>query len=388
MVKVYNKKEEKKFTKSWKIEDYEILTDEGYVDIEYLHETIPYQVFEIKTASGKSLKCADDHIIFLSDMSEIFVKDLEIGDRIISKEGVDIIISVENLGYEESMYDFQLSENSNLRYYTNDILSHNTQLAKILAKNMFDSEDSLIRIDMSEYMEKFNVSKLIGSPPGYVGHDEGGQLTEKVRRKPYCVVLLDEIEKAHPDVHNLLLQVLDDGQLTDSLGRKISFKNCIIIMTSNIGARKVKDFGSGVGFMTKAKEESIQENANSVINKELRKAFAPEFINRIDEIIMFKSLEKADIDKIINVELDGLIKRINSLEFEFELSDEAKEFVASKGFDPEFGARPLKRAIQKYVEDPLTEELISSNPEKGSKLLLGYDKETDKITVKVVEKVD
>ena len=159
-------------------------------------------------------------------------------------------------------------------------------------------------------------------------------------------------------------------------------------MTSNIGARKVKDFGSGVGFMTKAKEESIQENANSVINKELRKAFAPEFINRIDEIIMFKSLEKADIDKIINVELDGLIKRINSLEFEFELSDEAKEFVASKGFDPEFGARPLKRAIQKYVEDPLTEELISSNPEKGSKLLLGYDKETDKITVKVVEKVD
>ena len=256
-----------------------------------------------------------------------------------------------------------------------------TQLAKVLAKYLFDSEDSLIRIDMSEYMEKFAVSRLIGAPPGYVGHDDGGQLTEKVRRKPYSVVLLDEIEKAHPEVFNLLLQVLDDGQLTDSLGRKVNFKNTIIIMTSNTGSRQLKEFGTGVGFNTKNRESKGQQESNDVIDKELKKKFAPEFLNRIDDVVMFNSLNKEDINKIINIELERLSERVQKMEFELEITEGAVEYIASQGFDPEYGARPLKRAIQKYVEDVLTEEIIQQNPEKMSKLLLDYNKEDDKMVV-------
>jgi ATP-dependent Clp protease ATP-binding subunit ClpC len=258
-----------------------------------------------------------------------------------------------------------------------------TQLAKVLAKYLFDSEDALIRIDMSEYMEKFAVSRLIGAPPGYVGHDEGGQLTEKVRRKPYSVVLLDEIEKAHPEVFNLLLQVLDDGQLTDSLGRKVNFKNTIVIMTSNTGSRQLKEFGTGVGFSTKNKESRASEESNSVIEKELKKKFAPEFLNRIDDVVMFNSLSKEDINKIIGIELEKLVERVNKMEFELEISEVATDYIASQGFDPEYGARPLKRAIQKYVEDVLTEEIIQQNPSKGSKLYLDYNSEEDKMTVTI-----
>jgi len=256
-----------------------------------------------------------------------------------------------------------------------------TQLAKVLAKYLFDSEDSLIRIDMSEYMEKFAVSRLIGAPPGYVGHDEGGQLTEKVRRKPYSVVLLDEIEKAHSEVFNLLLQVLDDGQLTDSLGRKVNFKNTIIIMTSNTGSRQLKEFGTGVGFNTKTRESKGQQESNSVIDKELKKKFAPEFLNRIDDVVMFNSLVKEDINKIISIELEKLVSRVQKMDFELEITEGATDYIASEGFDPEYGARPLKRAIQKYVEDVLTEEIIQQNPEKMSKLLLDYNKEDDKMVV-------
>jgi len=256
-----------------------------------------------------------------------------------------------------------------------------TQLAKILARYLFESEDSLIRIDMSEYMEKFAVSRLIGAPPGYVGHDEGGQLTEKVRRKPYSVILLDEIEKAHPEVFNLLLQVLDDGQLTDSLGRKVNFKNTIIIMTSNTGSRQLKEFGTGVGFSTKNKESKSNEETNSVIEKELKKKFAPEFLNRIDDVVMFNSLNKEDINKIIDIELESLVERVKKMEFELEITEGASEYIATQGFDPEYGARPLKRAIQKYVEDVLTEEIIQQNPEKNSKLLLDYKKEDDNMFV-------
>lgn len=261
-----------------------------------------------------------------------------------------------------------------------------TQLAKVLAKYLFDSEDALIRIDMSEYMEKFAVSRLIGAPPGYVGHDEGGQLTEKVRRKPYSVVLLDEIEKAHPEVFNLLLQVLDDGQLTDSLGRKVNFKNTIIIMTSNTGSRQLKEFGTGVGFQTKNKAEKKDEESNAVIDKELKRKFAPEFLNRIDDVVMFNSLEKEDINKIIGIELEKLIERVKLMEFELEITEAANDYIASQGFDPQYGARPLKRAIQKYVEDVLTEEIIQNNPEKGSKLLLDYNKEEDKMIVTISKK--
>lgn len=250
-----------------------------------------------------------------------------------------------------------------------------TELAKVLAKYLFDSEDALIRIDMSEYMEKFAVSRLIGAPPGYVGYEEGGQLTEKVRRKPYSVILLDEIEKAHPDVFNLLLQVLDDGQLTDSLGRKVDFKNSIIIMTSNIGSRQLKDFGAGVGFSSTAKINAADDNARSVIEHSLKKAFAPEFLNRIDDVIIFNSLGKAEIHKIIDIELEQLYKRITDLGYKLKLSDEAKDFISDKGFDSNFGARPLKRAIQKYVEDSLAEEIIKGELTEGDQIELDLDKE-------------
>jgi ATP-dependent Clp protease ATP-binding subunit ClpC len=258
-----------------------------------------------------------------------------------------------------------------------------TELAKQLAKYLFDSEDSLIRVDMSEFMEKFAVSRLIGAPPGYVGHDEGGQLTEKVRRKPYSVILLDEIEKAHPEVFNLLLQVLDDGQLTDSMGRKVNFKNTIIIMTSNTGSRKLKDFGTGVGFNTKSRGDSKSVEEKSVVEKELKKTFAPEFLNRIDDIITFNSLEREEITKIITLEVDKLKSRVKDLEYELELTQGALDVIVDNGFDPQYGARPLKRAIQRYVEDVLTEEIIANNPDKGSKLILDYNKEDDKMFVSI-----
>ncbi|HEU4719564.1 MAG TPA: ATP-dependent Clp protease ATP-binding subunit, partial [Bacteroidia bacterium] len=260
-----------------------------------------------------------------------------------------------------------------------------TQLAKILAKYLFDNEDSLIRIDMSEYMEKFAVSRLVGAPPGYVGYEEGGQLTEKVRRKPYSVVLLDEIEKAHPDVFNLLLQVLDDGQLTDSLGRKVDFKNTIIIMTSNIGSRQLKDFGTGVGFSTGAKEENINEHAKGVIENALKKAFAPEFLNRIDDVVMFNSLSREDIYKIIDIELEKLYSRINQMGYSVQLTKEAKDFIVEKGFDANYGARPLKRAIQKYIEDPLAEEIIRAGVSEGDTVTIGYDEEKKDIAIIVAK---
>ena len=258
-----------------------------------------------------------------------------------------------------------------------------TQLAKVLAKELFDSEEALVRIDMSEYMEKFAISRLVGAPPGYVGYEEGGQLTEKIRRKPYAVVLLDEIEKAHPDVFNMLLQVLDDGFLTDSLGRKIDFSNTIIIMTSNIGARKLKDFGSGVGFGTAAQKSQESSNAKSVIENALKKAFAPEFLNRIDDVVVFNNLEKEDIDKIIEIELSKLLERILDLGYNLKLSKKAKSFIAEKGFDKQYGARPLKRAIQKYVEDSIAEEIIKSNISEGDIIKLDVGKDSKKLEIKI-----
>ncbi|MGZ3766122.1 MAG: ATP-dependent Clp protease ATP-binding subunit, partial [Mucilaginibacter sp.] len=256
-----------------------------------------------------------------------------------------------------------------------------TELAKELARFMFDTEDALIQIDMSEYMEKFAVSRLVGAPPGYVGYEEGGQLTEKVRRKPYAVILLDEIEKAHPDVFNILLQVLDEGQLTDSLGRKVDFRNTIIIMTSNIGARQLKDFGQGVGFSTSAKTNQADAHSRGVIENALKRAFAPEFLNRIDDVIVFNSLGKDEIFKIIDIELAFLFGRVNSLGYKITLTENAKEFIADKGFDAQFGARPLKRAIQKYLEDPIAEEILKGELVEGDTMEVDYDKETDQVKV-------
>ncbi|GAA4099380.1 ATP-dependent Clp protease ATP-binding subunit [Mucilaginibacter panaciglaebae] len=256
-----------------------------------------------------------------------------------------------------------------------------TELAKELARFMFDTEDALIQIDMSEYMEKFAVSRLVGAPPGYVGYEEGGQLTEKVRRKPYAVILLDEIEKAHPDVFNILLQVLDEGQLTDSLGRKVDFRNAIIIMTSNIGARQLKDFGQGVGFSTNAKTTQAEQHSRGVIENALKRAFAPEFLNRIDDVIVFNSLGEEEIFKIIDIELAALFGRVNSLGFKIDLTQEAKKFIADKGYDSQFGARPLKRAIQKYLEDPIAEEILKGELNEGDTMIVDYDKEADEIKI-------
>lgn len=259
-----------------------------------------------------------------------------------------------------------------------------TQLAKVLATYLFDSPDALIRIDMSEYMEKFSVSRIVGAPPGYIGYEEGGQLTEKVRRKPYSVVLLDEIEKAHPDVFHLLLQLLDEGRLTDSLGRNIDFRNTIIIMTSNIGSRQLKEFGQGVGFNINRSPEKENEQAKYIIQKALKKAFAPEFLNRIDDVIMFNQLDKKQIHQIIDIEIRDLYKRVEALNYKLKISSAAKDFIAEKGYDPQFGARPLKRAIQKYLEDEMAEIIIKASITEGDIISVGYDKKNEKLKMRIL----
>ncbi len=263
-----------------------------------------------------------------------------------------------------------------------------TELAKALARYIFDSDDALVRVDMSEYMEKFSLSRLIGAPPGYVGYEEGGQLTEKVRRKPYSVILLDEIEKAHPDIYNILLQVLDDGQLTDGLGRKVDFKNTLIIMTSNIGVRQLKDFGQGVGFATKARQEAAEEHSKTVIQNALKRTFSPEFLNRVDDVVVFNSLGQEEIFRIIDITLKDLYSRLEGMEYALELSEKAKEFVAKKGYDPQFGARPLHRAIQKYIEDPLAEYILSENPPAGSTLKATMKDDDSGLQIELSEAVD
>jgi ATP-dependent Clp protease ATP-binding subunit ClpC len=260
-----------------------------------------------------------------------------------------------------------------------------THLAKKLSEYLFDTEEALVRVDMSEYMEKFSVSRLIGAPPGYVGHEEGGQLTEKVRRKPYSVILLDEIEKAHPDVFHLLLQVFDDGQLTDSLGRRVDFKNTVIIMTSNIGARNLTDFGQGIGF---GSLEDDDEHSKSVIGKALKRTFAPEFLNRIDDVVMFNTLKKEHIFDIIDIELKGLYKRVSDLGYSLNITDEAKDFIAKKGLDIKYGARPLKRAIQKYLEDEMAEVIIEASVTDGDEIRVGMKENEDKIIIEIITKGD
>ncbi len=260
-----------------------------------------------------------------------------------------------------------------------------TQLAKILAQQLFDSADALIRVDMSEYMEKFSVSRLVGAPPGYVGYEEGGQLTEKVRRKPYAVILLDEIEKAHPDVFHLLLQVLDEGRLTDSLGRNVDFKNTIIIMTSNIGSRQLNEFGRGIGFSNVKSTDEENDQAKYIVQKALKRAFAPEFLNRIDDIVMFNSLSEKHIHKIIDIELKGLYERVQSLNYKLKISTAAKDFIAHKGYDPQFGARPLKRAIQKYLEDEMAEAIIRASISEGDTISVGFDKKNEKLNIRILK---
>jgi hypothetical protein len=366
----------KKITKTTKIIEYEVLTDDGFVDIEALHETIPYEVYHLKLSDGKELKCADNHIVFVTEynkttfesvgLTEKFVKDLEIGSFVmVSDDNGNLteseVIEVTNLGYEEVMYDLELKEGSTRRYYTNGILSHNTHLAKQLAKEMFGSEENLIRMDMSEFQEKHTISRLIGAPPGYVGYDEGGQLTEQVKNKPYSVILFDEIEKANKDIFSTLLQVLDDGHITDGLGRKINFKNCVIIMTSNIGVRKLQDFGSGVGFKTESNTYVEEEYKRDMLKKELQKFFAPEFLNRIDEVVIFNTLKRDEVKQIVKLEIDKLCRRLVNLKYNITYEESVLDLISEVGFDESYGARPLKRAIQDKIEDFVSEEVLKGS---------------------------
>jgi len=380
----------KKITKTTKISDYEVLTDDGYVEIEALHETIPYRVYHLILENDKELKCADNHIVFNSNMEEVFVKDLNIGESIMisGEDGyltTSKVLDVIDLGYEEVMYDLELKEGSNRRYFTNGILSHNTMLAKLLAEHVFGDTEALVRLDMSEYMEKHTVSKLIGSPPGYVGYEQGGQLTEKVRRKPHCVILFDEIEKAHEDVFNLLLQLLDEGQLTDGLGRKVNFKNALIILTSNIGVKEVNSYGKAMGFETANGIINEEKRAREIIEKALKKKFRPEFLNRIDEAIIFRGLTKEDIHKIIFLEINNLGKRLAEMNFNLQISDEAITYLGEQGYDEEYGARPLARAIQHYVEDAIADEILHGNILEGELIKIGFDKNKELITIKSVK---
>jgi hypothetical protein len=391
----------KKITKTTKISDYEVLTDDGFVDIEALHETIPYEVYHLKLSDGKELKCADNHIVFVTEydettfepigLTEVFVKDLKIGSFVMVSDDNDNlteseVIEVTNLGYEEVMYDLELVEGSNRRYYTNGILSHNTLLAKLLAEHVYGDSDALVRVDMSEYMEKHSVSRLVGPPPGYVGYDQGGQLTEKVRRKPHCVILFDEIEKAHDDVFNLLLQLLDEGHLTDGLGRKVNFKNALIIMTSNIGVKEANSFGKTMGFETGSSAFNEQAKSRAIIDKALKKKFKPEFLNRIDEAIIFNSLSKEDIRKIINIEVKHLENRLAELKFNLDVSEEALDFIAKEGYDEDYGARPLNRAIQHYVEDLVADEILTEVFEEGETIKIVYSKEQETLVIEKPKK--
>lgn len=373
----------KKITKSTPISDYEVETPDGWVGIKALHETIEYEVYELTLNNGKSLKCADNHIIINSDGDEVFVKDLIEGDEVVTDDGVSSVLSVVNLGYKEIMYDLELDENSDRVYYTNGILSHNTQLTKVLASKVFGDEESLIRVDMSEYMEKFAMSKLIGAPPGYVGYGEGGKLTEAVRRKPYSVILFDEIEKAHEDVFNLLLQLLDEGHLTDSNDRKVDFKNTLIIMTSNIGVKELSQFGNGIGYGTKNSIIDEENRAKNIIQKALKNKFKPEFLNRIDETIIFNSLTESDISLIIKNEVKEVKNRISELKYDLTVNKSAMDFIAKEGYHKEYGARPLKRAIQKYIEDPITDAIMDGDLKEGGSIKLSYNSKKGLITTKI-----
>lgn len=349
----------RKFTWSKDVFDYEVETDNGFVDISAIHQTIPYLKFIIKTET-KTLECADDHILFTNNMEEIFAKELKVGDLIITKDGVEKITDVINTGIYEEMYDLELAESSNHRYYTNDILSHNTLIAKKLAKEIFGDEKSLIRFDMSEFPDKTAVNKLIGSNPGYVGYEEGGILTEAVKNRKYCVLLLDEIEKADPEVYNIFLQVLDEGFLTDNSGMKVDFKNVIVLFTSNVGTKAANDFGKGIGF-----NEDTDENSKKILLKELKKRFPPEFLNRLNSVIYFNNLTDDNLKSIIGLEIEKTQDRLSKLGFDLEVDDE----VVSKILDivkdeKEFGARPIARAIQDEIEDKITDCLLERDYDK------------------------
>lgn len=352
---------ERKFVDWCDVLDYEIETDDGFVNIEKILVTIPYEKYYIKTNNNLELYCADNHILFDEYMNEKFAKDFKINDKIITKNGVDTIIEIYSTNKYETMYDLQLSDKSKHRYYTNGILSHNTLLAKKLAEEIYGSERELIRIDMSEYSEKHSVAKLTGAAPGYVGYENGGQLTEAIKNKQHCVLLLDEIEKADQEVYNLFLQLFDEGRLTDSSGQVVNFKNVIVLMTSNIGAKQAAEHGSGLGFVS---NETTAKK--SIIEKQLKRTFTPEFINRIDQIVYFNNLTDDNLKNIVVLEIEKFIKRLNDVGFNLNYDEGVVNFIFSLAQkEKEYGARPIIRLIQNHIEDKITDLMLRNEYENN-----------------------
>lgn len=351
----------RKFIEQIDVNDYQVETDDGFVDIVSINKTIPYLTYYVETEDDLKLTCADKHIVFKNDYSEVYVEDLKQGDEIITQNGLSKIKEIKNLGYEENMYDLELSNESNHRYYTNGILSHNTLIAKKLAEEIFGDDKALVRIDMSEYSEKNSVARLTGAAPGYIGYESGGQLTESIKNKQYCVLLLDEIEKADSEIYNLFLQLFDDGRLTDSSGQIINFKNVIVLMTSNIGAKKASEFGHKIGFLS-----NEEDNKKSIIEKEMKGKFTPEFLNRIDKIVYFNNLSDNDLKKITKLEINKFVERVNSIGYNVTYTDNVVEYISQKAIKKkEYGARPIIRLVQNELEDKLTDEILMGNFENG-----------------------
>ena len=349
----------RKFTETINITDYEVETDTGFVDIVSINKTIPYLKYIIKTSNGKELECADDHILFTEGLEEKFAKNFVIGEEIYTIDGIEVVTDVINTNEYEEMYDLVLSDDSNHRYYTNGILSHNTLIAKKLAEEIFGDEKALIRIDMSEYSEKNSVSKLTGAAPGYVGYENGGQLTEAIKNKQHCVLLLDEIEKADQEVYNIFLQLFDEGRLTDSAGQVVNFKNVIVLMTSNVGARKAAELGNGLGFV-----DNGDSNKKAIIDKELKKKFTPEFINRIDKIVYFNNLSNDNIKNIVKLEINKFNTRLNNINYNILYNNQVIEYIYKEAIkEKEYGARPILRLIQTNLEDKVTELMLENEYE-------------------------
>ena len=347
----------RKFIDIINVDDFEVETDDGWVDIKQINKTIPYLTYYLKTNKGKILYCADDHILFDENFEEKYTKDFMIGDNLLTQDGIEFIVEIKNLGVYDNMYDLSLGDNSKHRYYTNGILSHNTLLAKKLAQEIFGDEKYLVRFDMSEYSEKSSVSKLIGSSPGLVGYENGGLLTEAIKHKKHCVLLLDEIEKADADVYNLFLQLFDEGHLTDNTGQKIDFKNVIIIMTSNIGVRSANEFGGGIGF-----NANVDKNKKNILKKELKNKFPPEFLNRIDDIVYFNNLSTDNLKSIITLELNKLNTRLKTIGYCVDYNDETINYLFEiiKN-EKDFGARPVIRTIQDEIENVITDLILEND---------------------------
>lgn len=346
---------ERKFVETIAVNNFEIDADDGWHDIVNVHTTIPYIKYIIKTENGKTLECADDHIIFNESCNEIFVKDLKIGDKILTSDGIEAVTEIFNTGILENMYDLELCEDSNHRYYTNGILSHNTLLAKTIAKEVFGNEKYLVRFDMSEYSDKTAVSKLIGTGAGYVGYDNGGLLTEAIKKNKYCVLLCDEIEKADPEIYNVFLQIMDDGRVTDNTGKVVDCKNLIIIFTSNVGTKEAMENGNMIGFTN----PGTDEHKKNILRKELKSRFAPEFINRIDEIIYFNTLTDDNFRKIIKLELNKTVKKLEDIGCELTYDEDVVDYILEKiSSEKEYGARPIMRVIQDDIENQITDFIL------------------------------